>query len=67
MLAISANIIFSVQAEASLVMDMMTKLEVKMKTTIKMMCVVAGTALLGWLADMFSMLQESARVLKRCL
>ena len=66
-MAISVNLIFSFKADVSVAMRMMTKLEVNMKTAIKMMCVVAGTALLGWLANMFSMLQESARVLKRCL
>jgi len=47
MLAISVNLMLSFQAEVSTAMSMMIKLEVDMKTAIKMMCVVAGTALLG--------------------
>jgi hypothetical protein len=47
MLAISVSLILSFQAEVSTDVSVMTKLEVNMKATIELMCVVAGTALLG--------------------
>ena len=42
-----------------MILGVKTRMEVSMKTTIKVMCVVAGTALLGWSGDIVSILQEN--------
>ena len=42
-----------IRAKASFNMKIEAKMEANMKTAIKRICVVAGTALLGWSGDMF--------------
>ncbi|MBF0475627.1 MAG: hypothetical protein HQK59_07285 [Deltaproteobacteria bacterium] len=62
MLTGSCIIQMMAHAKASVVVKMRTKMEVNMETTINVMCVVAGIALLGRSGDMFPILQGKARV-----
>ena len=61
MLAVSFVIRVAASVKANAVVMMKTRMEGNMMTAVQVICVVAGTALLGRSGDMFPILQGNAR------
>ncbi len=62
MWAVSLWLKMVVRAQARIILGVKARMEVDMKAIINLVCVVAGTALLGRSGDVFPTLQGKARV-----